>query len=255
MDELDPPAGLAVTRETIERSNPSFPMRLPEGTTAWKAFESTWTPKERSDEVGDWTRERAGEFIQATAAMVAGFFESMEDAGSKSLVSLAFRLHGLGIDRLDYQARLRGSKFGVAHEDFKGSLLLSDSAGPPAGDPPSSVPDSRVAELSHIEEGNGPLPKIAPVWSDREGCLDLWDRLRSALGDSPGSASAQDAALLLVHFEHLSQKNAQTMDSRLDGLSRSNPDGSELDLGKDAFSATRRVEERIALSPSTRTKM
>jgi hypothetical protein len=252
MDTLDSLDGMIVTRETLISSNPNIAMSMPDGKTSWSAFEASWSPSELRDDLALWSRERAGEFIQSNAAMIASFFETMEDASIKSMVTLAFRLHDLGMESLDYEAEMLGSKFGLESESFKGSLTLLASHTPPDAHAPSG--SARSAELSD-EQASEPLQKIAPIWADREGCLRLWDQVRESQKDTIGTPSAQDTALLLVHFEYVSLKNATTYTSSLEGLNRQNEDGATEEIHKDAQSMTLRSEARILSAPASRSKM
>lgn len=239
----------SVVRETYTRVNPQISMKLPEGKTRWKAFEASWTPQEIADEVGDWSRSRAAQFIQETSWMVLSLFGNLEDAASKALTSLSMRVFDAGLSRLDFEQAFQGSKLGAQSETFSGSLRLSPSTESSASSPtePSVF---RSAELSDAPASE-PLPKTAPIWEDASACLSLWDQIRSALGDASGSRSAQDTALLLIALDLASAKNAETITAHLAGLHRDRSDGSSEDLGMDSFLDLRRLEVAHQLAPSS----
>lgn len=245
-----------ITSVTTRIDNPKPSMALPNQPSPMKKFEATWSAQEKADDLCDWTRPRIAEFIQASASTIESFFEKPSDAASKCMVMLSMRMREAGLSRFEFDARMQGSKFMIESEHFRGSVELvptGKNAEAPLPEPNSS---SSVMELAEKDEQTlEPAQKIGKIWNDAQGSLAIYDQIRSAFGDKEGTRSAQDAALLLIHFELTSLVNAHEANMELSGLSDTDDQGQRVDTGLDSMVKTVRVETRMPALAAPRTRM
>lgn len=218
---------------------------------AWSPFKASWTEHELNQEIGAWSRPRAAEFIAMTAQTVGAMFESPEDAGVKSLITFAFCMREAGCHNISVDAGFDGSIFGCLREafHFEAHLLSTEVSAQPsvAGSTRSGILEDTLITEAH--------EKMAPLWSDAQGCLALWDALRTALSDRDGTDSARAAALLLVHFEYLSGRNIGKAESKLIRLTDTDDQGAQIDTELDLVTLTSRTAPRILAAAAPRARI
>lgn len=184
-----------------------------------ESFERSITSAERAIPVARWGSARIAQYIQAMSASIEGMFDGLEDAAAKGLVSFCMRMDETGSKTFECRADLRGSRFMVDREIFDTKIVLGPRPDSEDGEPsPEGMPPG--------EKRPSDEPKIGRVWDDDEGTLALYETIKSAFDDPDGAASARDASFLLLHFEHLSERNVHGARVELGGMRDANADPS-----------------------------
>jgi hypothetical protein len=193
--------------------------KSPPSPSPLESFERSITSAERAIPVARWGSARIAEYIQAMSASIEGMFDGLEDAAAKGLVSFCMRMDEAGSNVFECQADLRGSRFMVDREIFDTKIILGRGPDSEDGEPiPGSMPPG--------DKPPSDEPKIGRVWDDQDGVLALYDKIRAAFGDPDGAASARDASFLLLHLEHLSERNVHGARIELGGMRDANADPS-----------------------------
>lgn len=249
MSEHIEQAELGISKHLIKRQNPVIEMIPPGPDTPMKRFRKTWTKAERATELGEWDRARVAQYIQCSASGLAALFHSIDDASTKTLMAFAQRMREAGADELRFNVDFAGSKFMVARESYSGSLRVME--GEVFEEPEPLGEDQTQTESEAVAAPAIPTAeKLGSIWDDPAGCLALYDQIRALFSDEPGTQSARDTALFLMHLEMLSARNAALSKGMLVGMRDADEKQS-----LNAVIECRRIETALVAHPPSKQRM